>query len=167
MTTFPQFWFYAALLIAFLLFLLGAECLHALRRATPDFDRGIRWFNVTVLLFLVFGTIYFAYMIELHRKRLDLLITSYPSSRYAPERESFSVIERWVYMTQDQMPMIVTFYQQEAARAGYTVVTDEGATTSRLLFSRQGKQLFLTIENKETKRILYYSEEGDVRIVSR
>jgi hypothetical protein len=168
MTTIPQFWCYAALLIALLLFLLGIEFRHAFRHTViPDRDRGMRWFNVVVLFIMVLATYYGTYALELHRKRLLLLIPAYPSARYAPERESFSGSEKWVYVSGEHMDAIVNFYQEVSTRVPYTLLLDKGTTTSRLLFSRDGEQLFLTIASEGDKQILYYSRDGEVRRVTR
>lgn len=162
--TIPQFWFYSALGIAALLFLLGVECLRA-SRATAPFDRGGHWFNVSILSAVVLVAIYFTYTLELHRKHLELLITSYPSARYAPERESFPKTENWVYVSRDSVDAIIAFYEQESVRASFALVVNKGSTTSRLLFSRNEKQLFLTIENEGNVRILYYSKDGSVQVI--
>jgi hypothetical protein len=167
MTTIPQFWYYAALLIALLLFLLGIEFRHAFRTVIPDRDRGMRWFNVVILLIMVLAAYYGTYLLELHRKRLLSLIPAYPSARYAPERESFSGSEKWVYVSGEQADTIIAFYQQESTRVPYTLLVDKSMTTSRLLFSRDGEQLFLTITSEGDKQILYYSRDGEVRRVAR
>jgi hypothetical protein len=165
MMTIPQFWFYAAFGVAVLICLLGVECMRASRAIIP-FDRGRHWFNVSILCALVLGAMYFTYALELHRKHLDLLITPYPSARYAPERESFPKTEKWVYVSRDSADAIITFYQQESARASFALVVNKGTTTSRLLFSRNEEQLFLTIENEGDVRVLYYSREGSAQIMT-
>lgn len=163
----PQFWFYSAVFIAILVFLLGAELVRSRRVLITDFDRTRARFNAGILFILILATIYLTYMIEMHRKHLDVLIAPFPSARYAPERESLTSSERWVYVTHQQTDEIVAFYRQYSSGAGYTLVVDSGTTTSRLLFSRDGKQIFLTIENENDTRVLYYSEDGNARIVVR
>jgi hypothetical protein len=116
---------------------------------------------------MVLAAYYGTYALELHRKRLLSLIPAYPSARYAPERESFSGSEKWVYVSREQADSIILFYQQESTRVPYTLLIDKSTTTYRLLFSRDGKQLFLTITSEGDRRILYYSQDGEVRRVSR
>lgn len=166
MTTLPQFWFFSAALIIFLLILLGAQFFRSSRKTPLDADGGIRWFNALVLLSMVLGVIYLTYELELHRKRLYVLIDPYPSARYAPERESLTGNERWVYVTPDDVENIIMFYQQALLRSGHTLIIDKGTTTARLLFSRAGKHLFLAIENEDDTRVLYYLEDGSARIVA-
>lgn len=164
MTTLPQFWFYAAVVIAPLLFLLGAEFVHATRKDNLDGDRGVRWFNVFILFIMVIGVIFLTYRLELHRKQLLLLITEYPSARYAPEREPFGSVDQWIYVSHDTMDAIVLFYQEESVRVGYTLIPNKGTTTSRFLFTRDEEQLFLTIEDEGNVRALYYSKDGQAQI---
>ena len=167
MTTIPQFWFYSAALIALLLVLLVAQFFRPSRNAVPPTDTGIRWFNALILLMMVLGVLYLTCALELHRKRLSALIDPYPSARYAPERESFTGNERWIYVTPDHAENIIAFYQQASLRSGYALLIDKGTTTTRLLFSRAGKQIFLTIENENDTRVLYYSQDGGMRFAPR
>lgn len=167
MTTIPHFWFYIALLIAVLIVLFIAECVRAFRVDSTDFDRGRRKFNAGILLVIVLAMSYGAYALEMHRQHLLSLITPYPGARYAPERESLSERERWVYVTQDKADNIVDFYKYDATIAKYELVVDQQATTSRLLFSRNDNQLFLTITREGDKHVLYYSEKGDRLLIAR
>lgn len=167
MTTIPQFWFYSALLIGVLLVLFVMECVRACRAEATDFDRGRRWFNASILFIIGIATLYGTYVLEMHRTHLQSLITLYPGARYAPERESLSGSEQWVYVTKDPTDAIVDFYQHDSVRPPYALIVDKGTTTSRLLFSREEGKLFLTIAREGDIYIMYYSAEGDSVSVTR
>lgn len=162
----PYFWIFSALCIALLLYLLQSEFSQATHVDTSEFDRGVRWFNVSVLLALVVIVGYITYQLEVHRQTLDRLVTLYPSARYAPERESFGEREKWVYVSREEADAIITFYQKESVLNDYGLVTNKSGATTRLLFTQGGEQFFLTIVDEGRFRVLYYSKEGKIQVIN-
>jgi hypothetical protein len=157
-------WIFTATLAAFIVFFALQQFILGIRLSAHHPDRGPLWFNAAILLVLAGGLLYGGNLLVTHHRELSKMIPPYPLARYAPEREPFTPTNTWVYVTHESTDEIVQFYHDEAPRWVYTLVVNRGTTTSRILFSQATKQMFLTIEEKGDKRILYYSEDGNAYI---
>lgn len=161
------FVFYGAAGALIFTILAARELVHACRAPSVGPERGMHAF--TALMFGCFAAVLLcgAVRLDRHRAILEQNFPVYPSARYAPERESFAVQREWIYLTHNDAEQVVAFYRATASRAGYALVVNDATGTARLLFARDDRRIFLTITDEGATRVLYYTQEGDVRIVSR
>jgi hypothetical protein len=158
-------WIAAVILIIFLLVLALREWTEGRVLPIISPERGIAFFHVGVL---VVGAILLSYGTSLlyqHAQQLSEYVALYPGARYAPEREAFTDKGQWVFVTGDSVEKVASSYRTLGERLGYKVVHDHASTSDRLLFARGGTQIFVTIEDEGSARVLYYSEDGSVRLV--
>ncbi len=160
-------WNILAVLALFLLLLSVREFFHA-RRTPPTFpDRGVGFFHAA-LLFLFSGMIvalglYWAARVSSAEEHIPL----YPNARYAPEREHlFSASEEWIFVTADTSPAVVDFYRDVARALGYRFVENAHENTIRMLIARGDHTIFVTVVDEGRRRIIYYSEKGNARMVA-
>jgi hypothetical protein len=142
------------------------EFLHA-RRCPPTFpDRGVGFFHAVLLS--VFALLVFVGMWRLwiRAQQLNAFIPIYPAARYAPEREAFADHTQWIFVSRDSGEDIHAYYRDVAGALGYRFVSDNGTTTERLLLTRGKDDLFITIVDERRTRVLYFSESGEVRVVT-
>ncbi len=137
-----------------------------------DPERGMAVFNLSVLFIAVTGILCGVRFLYEHEQALEVEIPIYAHARYAPEREIFrdgAFSKTWIYVTLDTADAIVDYYNTYTRTGAQKIIIDTSATASpKLLFvSGNKKNIFLTIEKEKSATVLYYSEEGEVRTVSR
>lgn len=159
-------WMVAWILIVFLLVLALREWTEGRMLPTISPERGIAFFHTGILLVGVVLICYGTFTLYRHANALGEFIALYPGARYAPEREAFTKKGEWVFVTNDSSDQVASSYRTLGEHLGYKVVFDHASSSDRLLFVRGGTQIFVTVEDEGSVRVLYYSEDGRVRLVS-
>lgn len=137
-----------------------------------DPERGMAVFNVCVLLLAFIAVVWGARFLRAHEQVIEARIPIYTHARYAPEREIFregDFNNTWIYVSSDSADAIVDHYNSLARAGNIKIIIDTSKSGSpKLLFELDNKKnIFLTIEKEENRSVLYYSEEGEVRTVSK
>ena len=158
-------WVLGVLIAAVLLFLAVREFLLARRYPHNLPERGMGFFHGFILLGFFVFVLYGMGLLYAHEQKLELIISVFPSARYAPEREAFEDEGTWVFVSSASSETIRSYYVELADQLGYRLAMNVDGATQRLLLSRERDNIFLTIEDRDNVRVLYYSEEGSVRVV--
>lgn len=137
-----------------------------------DPERGMAIFNLSVLFVAIAAILLGVRFLQAHEQVLEGEIPVYARARYAPEREVIRegvFSKTWIYVSPDTADTIVKNYQTLMQAGTIAVVIDASiaASPKLLLESKNNNNIFLTIEKEENRSVLYYSEEGEVRTVSR
>ena len=165
-------WLPVSLLI-FLLCIVAIRELFLSRSFLPgDPERGMAVFNLCVLFIAVAGSLFGVRFLYAHEQILEAEIPVYTHARYAPEREVFrdGVFNKtWIYVSLDTADAIVEHYRMlpQSGVAKIIIDTSKPRTPKLMFQSAHNKNIFLTIETEDNASVLYYSEEGEVRTVSR
>ncbi len=161
-------WILCGAAIFFISMLLLRELVIAWHLPSGHPERGISCFNACILFATVLAGLFGTHFLYMHTRALARIVPMYPLVRYAPEREVFSsgaFGKTWIFVAADAPSAIVDFYQTHASPDTYTLVRDESAVTPRLLFTKEGGNLFLTIVPEGNKSVLYYSRDGTMALV--
>lgn len=129
-------------------------------------ERKIAVFNAVILVTFCVGGVYGLRILRAQVEHLSALVEIYPSARFAPERELLSKKNEWVFVTKDQLSQIEQFYQRSASSTGAFLERDTRGGTERLLLHKGEKNMFITLQRVNDITLIFFSEEGEVRVVS-
>jgi len=160
-------WSLLCVLIVILLLLCVREVLIVARLSAGHPERNAAIFNAIVLLLFLLSGVYGTRMLFNHDAYFASAFTRYPNARYAPERELLDNSNAWVYVTKDAPSLVLLYYREHATASGYTVTSDDASSSNRLLLRHGTEQLFLTALTEQGETILYFSTQGELRVVAK
>ena len=129
-------------------------------------ERGYYFFNVFFFFCTAWVALYVGYVIQEDRLKLVTYVPEYPYGRYAIERGRFFDTGNWVYVAHDDIATIRAFYENYARARGWHTIVDDEQGTVRVSFSLPDGNFFLTMRIEDGVTLLYFSTEGEVRVVA-
>lgn len=129
-------------------------------------ERGEGWFTAMLLCLASATVIGVGFFIDNSRRGLENILPAYPSARYAFEESDVFHGASWVYKTKDSSLRVANFYRTYAEENKLQFFEDRSDYT-RMSFVLPEGTLFLTIKEIDGTTILYFTRDGQVRIVTR
>lgn len=132
---------------------------------TPSYhpERKISLFNSALLLSFLLAGAYGIHFLQLRDAQFRRALPAYPGARYAPERELFNQQRDRIYVTNDDVSSVVSFYGEGAERGGYRATLDNSSEINgRLMIEKGSTTIFVTMTKEKSVTIIHYSESGKV-----
>lgn len=156
-------WVVMLLPLFILAILLLREVLLFFRISPNHPERKISLFNSAILLLFLLTGIYGMHFLKLRDEQFREEFPLYPSARYAPEREFFNERSDRVYVTNDDVDTIVSFYTEAAEHMGYLITLDNSSEKSgRLMIEKGSLVVFVTVTKERNVTVIHYSKSGRV-----
>ncbi len=128
-------------------------------------ERGFYWFNVFFFFCTACVALFVGYIIQEDRLQLMAYVPEYPHGRYAVERGKFFDSANWVYVSPDDMNAVSAFYQNYARARGWDTILGRGGDVVRISFILPDGNFFLTLRREDSQTVLYFSTQGEVRVI--
>ncbi len=163
MNIFELPWSFMFVVLLLITLLVVREVLIALQMSRNHPEQKMAVFNGIILVMLLLGGVYGIRYFADHDAAFAEFFPRYPTARYAPDREIFDNQSEWIYVTQDEPSLVIAYYKEKSHIFGYQTVSEDSATSTRLMLVRGQHTVFLTVVRESRNSVLYFSEHGEVR----